>query len=260
MMRGVRLYVLSDLHLERQPFTPPPVQADVVVLAGDISIGTRGVEWAREWADGRPVLYVVGNHELYGHSLPALIDELRAAAAGSSIRVLENDELVVDGVRFLGCTLWSDFDFDGAERRAQAMILSERVVNDYGQIAIGSDGRALAPADTRQLHLSSRAWLKLRLEQEHPGPTVVVTHHAPLIRSRPSSPVLRALAGAFASDVTELMGGDRVALWIFGHTHRVADLELRGTRVVSNPRGYPHQPVAEFDPEFMIELGGSTVP
>jgi predicted phosphodiesterase len=258
MMRGVRLYVLSDLHLERQPFTPPPVQADVVVLAGDISVGTSGVEWAREWADGRPVLYVVGNHELYGHSLPGLIDELREVAAGSSIHVLENDELVVDDVRFLGCTLWSDFDFDGVERRAEAMLLSERVVNDYGQIAIGTDGRALAPADTRRLHLSSRAWLAQRLGQPHPGPTVVVTHHAPLIRSRPSSPVLRALAGAFVSDVTELMDGDRVALWIFGHTHRAADLELRGTRVVSNPRGYPHQPVAEFDPGFVVELSGST--
>jgi predicted phosphohydrolase len=257
-MRGVRLYVLSDLHLERQPFTPPPVQADVVVLAGDISIGTRGVEWARDWADGRPVLYVVGNHELYGHSLPALIDELRVAAAGSSVHVLENDEVVVDGVRFLGCTLWSDFDFDGAERRAEAMLFSERVVNDYGQIAIGSEGRALAPADTRRLHLSSRAWLGQRLEQQHAGPTVVVTHHAPLIRSRPSSPVLRALAGAFASDVTDLMDGDRVALWIFGHTHRAADLELRGTRVVSNPRGYPHQPVAEFDPGFVVELADRT--
>jgi 3',5'-cyclic AMP phosphodiesterase CpdA len=248
----VRLYVLSDLHLERQEFTPPPVAADVVVLAGDISVGTRGVDWARDWADGRPVLYVVGNHELYGHSLPALIDEMREAAAGSSIHILENDELIVDGVRFLGCTLWSDFEFDGAERRAAAMLLSERVVSDYGQIR--TDGRALAPEDTRRIHLSSRAWLQARLAEAHSGPTVVVTHHAPLIRTRPSSPTLRALAGAFVSDVTALMGSDRVALWIFGHTHRVADLQLRGTRVVSNPRGYPNQPVEGFDPACVIEL------
>jgi predicted phosphodiesterase len=258
MMRGVRLYVLSDLHLERAQFTPPPVQADVVVLAGDISVGTRGLEWAREWADGRPVLYVVGNHELYGESLPAFISTMREAATGTSIHVLENDELIVDGVRFLGCTLWSDFEFDGAERRAEAMLLSGRVVSDYKQIYVGSNGQTLAPADTLRLHESSRAWLDQRLAQEHAGPTVVVTHHAPLIRTRPSSPVLRALAGAFVSDVTELMGGDRVALWIFGHTHRVADLELRGTRVVSNPRGYPHQPVAGFDPARVIEVGGST--
>ena len=256
MMPLVRLYVLSDLHLEREQFAPPPVEADVIVLAGDISVGTRGLDWARRRAHGRTVLYVVGNHELYGHSLPGLIDELREAASGSSVHVLENEELIVGDVRFLGCTLWSDFDFDGAERRAEAMLLSERVVNDYGQIKIGSDGRALAPEDTRRIHLASRAWLAERLAQTHPGPTVVVTHHAPLIRTRPASPVLRALAGAFASDVTALMGSDRVALWIFGHTHRVADLEVRGTRVVSNPRGYPHQPVVGFDPQMVIEVGG----
>jgi predicted phosphodiesterase len=100
----------------------------------------------------------------------------------------------------------------------------------------------------------SRGWLEERLANRHPGPTVVVTHHAPLIRSRPSSPALRALAGAFASDVTGLMSGDRVSLWIFGHTHRAADLEMHGTRLVSNPRGYPHQPVSAFDPGCVIEV------
>jgi predicted phosphodiesterase len=64
----------------------------------------------------------------------------------------------------------------------------------------------------------------------------------------------RALAGAFASDLTELMGGDRARVWIFGHTHRAADLDVRGTHVLSNPRGYPHEPVLEFDPGYVIEL------
>jgi predicted phosphodiesterase len=59
--------------------------------------------------------------------------------------------------------------------------------------------------------------------------------------------------------VTDLMGGDRVIVWIFGHTHRVADLDIRGTRVLSNPRGYPHQPVAGFDPYCVIELGSGMV-
>ncbi|MGZ4304249.1 MAG: metallophosphoesterase [Solirubrobacteraceae bacterium] len=255
----MRLYVLSDLHLERERFTPVPVDADVVVLAGDIAVGTDGVQWAREWADGRPVLYVVGNHEFYGHAVDELINDMRKASSGSSVRVLENDELIIDGVRFLGCTLWSDFEFDGPDQRTKSMLLAERAVNDYGQIESGSGGCPLTPDDTRQLHLVSRGWLTQRLADSHPGPTVVVTHHAPLIRSRPSSPVLRALVGAFASDVTDLMSGDRVALWIFGHTHRVADLELHGTRVISNPRGYPHQPVAGFDPACVIEVSGTGI-
>ena len=250
----MRLQALSDLHLEQGPFELPDVGADVVVLAGDTSTGTRGVAWARGWADGRPVLYLAGNHEFYGHRLPGLIGELRRAADGSSVHVLENDELHVGEVRFLGCTLWSDFDFDGADRRAVSMRLCERVVNDSRQITFDPGARRLAADDTRSLHLSSRRWLALHLQQPHDGPTVVITHHAPLIRSSPPTPELRALAGAFASDVTDLMGAERVTLWIYGHTHRVADLDVGGTRVLSNPRGYPHEPVAGFDPECVVEL------
>lgn len=250
----IRLHVLSDLHLEQQPFDAADVDADVIVLAGDIDRGTRGVEWAARWCETRPVLYVAGNHEFYGHAMPGLIEELRAASAGSTVHVLENDEVRLDGVRFLGCTLWSDFDFDGAERRAESMAVSGRAVNDYGYITFGPDGRTLAPSDTRMLHLSSRRWLAARLAEPHDGPTVIVTHHAPLIRGRPASPTLRAVAGAFASDVTDLMGADRAALWIFGHTHRLADLDMRGTRVVSNPRGYPHQPVNGFDPGYVVDV------
>src|SRR5881227_2858047 len=120
---SMRLHVLSDLHLERGIGDVPVAEADVVVLAGDISTGTRGVEWARSWAADRPLIYVAGNHEFYGHSMPRLIEQLRSAAAGSSVHVLEDEQLILDGVRFLGCTLWSDFDFDGPERRSVAMRL-----------------------------------------------------------------------------------------------------------------------------------------
>jgi predicted phosphodiesterase len=253
----MRLHVLSDLHLEQQSPAPQAIDADVVVLAGDVATGARGVDWARRWAGGRPVLYVAGNHEFYGHAVPDLIGELRQAAAGSSVHVLENDELVLDGIRFLGCTLWSDFEFGGRDRRDASMRVCERVVNDYAQIEFRPQQRALAARDTLALHHTSRRWLAARLAQPHDGPTVVVTHHAPLIRTRPPLPQLRALAGAFASDVSELMGADRVALWIYGHTHRAADLTLRGTRVLSNPYGYPHQPVAGFDPACVVDVDGA---
>jgi predicted phosphodiesterase len=250
----MRLHVVSDLHLEQATFEPDPVEADVVVLAGDIGGGIDGVKWARSWAGGRPVLYVAGNHEFYGHRLPELVHELRREASGSTVHVLEGDELVIAGVRFLGVTLWSDFDSDGVQRRRQTMAMCERVVNDYRQIRFGPEARALTAEDTRTLHLASRAWLAERLAVQHDGPTVVITHHAPLFGARLPAGPLRALAGAFASDVTALMGSDRVALWIFGHTHRSADLSVAGTRVFSNPRGYPHQPVAGFDPMRVIEV------
>jgi hypothetical protein len=97
--------------------------------------------------------------------------------------------------------------------------------------------------------------LEHRLDARFEGPTVVVTHHGPLPPREPiADPLRRALAGAFVSDLTSLMGGDRVALWIHGHTHRRVDVAMRGTRVVSNPRGYPHEPVEGFDPGLVIEI------
>jgi predicted phosphohydrolase len=250
----VRLHVLSDLHLEHAPFTVPDVDADVVVLAGDVAPGSAGIEWMRRHLDGRPILYVAGNHEFYGNDLPGLTDRLRDAARGSTIHVLENDEVVIDGVRFLGCSLWSDFDFAGAENRANTMRVCERLVNDYKQIRASEHDRRLRAQDTRDLHVASRAWLATRLAAPHDGPTVVVTHHGPLVRQRPENPLLAAVGGAFASDLSELMDGERAALWIFGHIHRCVDTDVNGTRVLSNQRGYPHEPVAEFDPELVVEV------
>jgi predicted phosphodiesterase len=250
----VRLHVLSDLHLEHAPFSVPEVDADVVVLAGDVAPGTAGIEWMRRQLEGRPILYVAGNHEFYGHDLPGLTSRLRDATRGSAINVLENDAVVIDGVRFLGCSLWSDFEFAGAENRANTMRICERLVNDYKQIRASDPDRPLRAQDTRDLHVASRAWLATALAAPHDGPTVVITHHAPLVRQRPENPLLAAVGGAFASDLSELMDGERAGLWIFGHIHRVVDTEVNGTRVLSNQRGYPHEPVAGFDPGLVVEL------
>lgn len=135
------------------------------------------------------------------------------------------------------------------------MAVCARLLNDYEVITWSDEGRTLRPEDTRALHLASRRWLAERIAVPHEGPTVVITHHAPLVRARPPSPPDRALVGAFASDLTALMSGDRVAPWIYGHTHRAADLEVDGTRVISNPRGYPHEPVAAFDAARIVEIG-----
>lgn len=250
----MKLHVISDLHLERAPFTVPEVEADVAVLAGDIAPGTAGIDWIRRHFDGRPVLHVAGNHEFYGEDLPGLTTRLKQAAAGSEVHVLEDDEVVIDGVRFLGCSLWSDFNFAGSENRAHTMRICERLVNDYKQIRASDPSRPLRAQDTRDLHLASRAWLTERLATEHEGPTVVITHHAPVVRRRPENPLMAAVGGAFASDLSEMINADAVDLWVFGHIHRAVDTEVNGTRLLSNQRGYPHEPVPGFDPGLVVEV------
>jgi 3',5'-cyclic AMP phosphodiesterase CpdA len=116
----MKIRILSDLHLEAAPFDPPPAPADVVVLAGDIDNGPAGIEWAKGRFDA-PVLYVAGNHEPYDGEFHATQAALHAAADRTGIRLLECGEAVLGGVRFLGCTLWTDFALNGEAGRKLAL-------------------------------------------------------------------------------------------------------------------------------------------
>jgi hypothetical protein len=86
---------------------------------------------------------------------------------------------------------------------------------------------------------------------------VVITHHAPSRRSVHPRFASSLLNAAFVSDAERFLGGDRVQLWIHGHTHDSFDYVVDGTRVVCNPRGYAKDGVNEnhrFDPHLMIEV------
>lgn len=106
----MRIHVLSDLHLEFASFEPPPTEADLIVLAGDTHIGLRGVEWAARSFTAQPILYLAGNHEFYGQNAPDLVAKLRERGRELGVTVLSDEEVVIDGIRFLGATLWTDFE------------------------------------------------------------------------------------------------------------------------------------------------------
>jgi len=249
----MKLHVISDLHAGFAPFDLPHVDADVLVLAGDVDTGVRGMALAREWARGRPVIYVAGNHEFYGGSIPRHITKLRDAAEGSGVRFLENDEAVIGGVRFLGCTLWTDFDLFGDRIRAAAA--AKAVMNDFRSIRIDPAYRRFDPTDAMAMHNRSLRWLLSRLDEPFDGATVIVTHCAPSLRS--VRPVHRhdPVSAAYASNLDVLLDG-RAALWIHGHTHFGCDYADGGTRVISNQRGYPHEDTG-FDPAFTVGVPGS---
>ncbi|MBN2506703.1 MAG: metallophosphoesterase family protein [Verrucomicrobia bacterium] len=251
---GVTLHILSDLHLEFGPANPEPAGGDVVVLAGDIAPGLAGLEMAAWLFPGRPVVYVAGNHEYYGQALPQLTEELKRAAEGTRVRFLENREAVLQGVRFLGCTLWTDFGLFGKARAEALQRIAGIRMNDYRVVRDSRSGAWLRPDATRALHMESRAWLERALAAPFDGPTVVVTHHAPSIRSIDLPSRGDPIWAAYASDLEALMGRERVVLWVHGHTHCPADYEVRGTRVLSNPRGYPHQCPTGFNPGLAVQV------
>src|SRR5579872_7433560 len=111
----VKIRVLSDLHLEIQDWTPPHTEADIIILAGDIHSGVRGVEWARLQFPLIPILYVPGNHEFYGRDLQETLSDLQKAGRRFGVDVLCGRGVVIGGLRFLGTTLWTDYALHGAD-------------------------------------------------------------------------------------------------------------------------------------------------
>ncbi|MDQ2927488.1 MAG: metallophosphoesterase [Pseudomonadota bacterium] len=254
----MKINILSDLHLSSGGLDRPENDADVVVLAGDIARPREAVAWARHF--GKPVLYVLGNHEFYGGSLDGAATELERRCAGTCIRVLDNSQIVIGRVRFLGSTLWTDFElFGDGETKAAAMAEGRHLMRDFTRIRLAEAADAIfSPDDSAALFERGARWLDTRLDTPHDGPTVVITHHAPSRKSIHPRFARSLLSACFVSDAERLLGDARVQLWIHGHTHDTFDYRVNGTRVVCNPRGYAKDGINEnsrFDPDLTIEVG-----
>lgn len=253
-MKMASIQVLSDLHVEFLALEPVRTGADVVVLAGDIHSGGRTIEWVKQAFPDRPVVLVLGNHDYWDFTdIDGALHKAREDTAGTHIHLLENDAVTLAGIRFLGCTLWTDYRLTA--NQPLAMIDAQMVINDFKRIKAPGD-EEIIPADIEHRHQASRAWLQRELETEHDGPTVVVTHHAPSRQSVPERYRLRKdfhRMAAYASSMEHFCG--TADLWIHGHIHESVDYDMAGTRIVSNPRGYgPKALNRDFDPGFCVEV------
>jgi predicted phosphodiesterase len=256
----MKLNLLSDLHLSQAGLPLPRTGADVVILAGDIARPEQAIEWASRL--DQPVLYVPGNHEFYGGSIPGTLQRLRQLCAGTRVQVLDRDEVRIGPVRFLGATLWTDFMLNGqGDGRAAAVDAALRLMRDFQRIHVDEDQAELfTPSHCAASFARDAAWLAAMLARPHDGPTVVITHHAPSPLSIHPRFAGSPLNACFVSDAQYLLDGRRVQLWLHGHTHDTFDYVVKGTRVVCNPRGYARDGVnenASFDANFTVDVSES---
>ena len=274
----LRIQVASDLHLERYPdYTPQPApQADVLVLAGDIGSYQPGSLLPSDdfaltrfspLAPGSPwrrVLFVPGNHEYDSLDLDATRERLRALCTELGITWLDREVVVIDGVRFLGTTLWSDFEaLASTERtetkRQQALQKAFRAANFYlRKNTTRRNDQAMLAEDLREEGLACQRWLREALAQPHDGTTVVVSHFAPTLHSAdPRYGLVPGTAG-FCNALDDLL--PHVDLWVHGHLHCPMDHTVQGNgwacRIVANPRGYFSKgEQASFIERQLITLG-----
>jgi hypothetical protein len=239
---SLRLAILSDLHVEKGPWTPPPLDADLIVLAGDIGWGVEGTAWIAEHLAGRPMVYVAGNREYWHHrgGTDPLAELRRITAAVPGLRFLQDDvaeyRFASQHLRVLGCTLWTDFaltsDVDGTMAKAQASM------PDYRN-GRGDGGETLKAAQVLRWNQASTAFLGEELAKPFAGTTIVVTHHLPSAQGlkAPRPDHIPTTCSVTALDA--LIATHGPALWVHGHSHWDCDYRLAGTRIVSRQRGAP---------------------
>lgn len=262
----MKLWILSDLHIEScqwdLPFPAP--EHDVLIAAGDIhDPASDGVSWLYEGATGKPIIYVPGNHEWYAHkgwfSVEGETQRAKDLAAELGVHFLMDEAITIDGVRFLGASLWTDFELFGD--REYHMFLAAKNVSDHHVIYPDYTSDPLSPAQSREWDLASRAWLESELPKKGDWDrTVVVTHHLPHPRSIAPRWITNAITPAFCSDLSDLVESCGAALWVHGHTHDSFDYVAGSTRVICNPKGYgPRRPGApienqHFDPSLVVTI------
>lgn len=251
---NMKIHLLSDLHIEICGFySIEDTGADVIVLAGDIHTGINGISWAIEEARRlkTPIIYVAGNHEYYKNEYYSTLQNMRSKAFNSDlVHFLENDEIEIDGVRFLGTTLWTDYQVSD-ETQELCMLMSGNLINDHRLIRMNDE--LFSTKHALKLHQESLKWLYKNIVSPFSGPTVVITHHGPSKHSAHPDYGLNVLSGAFISNLDTLVR--EVDLWLYGHTHSSIDTKIGNCRLVSNQRGYPREDMpGGFDRSKVIEV------
>jgi predicted phosphodiesterase len=240
-----RLWTISDLHFDHgRTNLEIPADADVAVIAGDVVDDG----WLAECASTIPTVFVAGNHEFYRNEVSS---RLAALSAIPGLHHLNNSDVKVSGVRFIGCTLWTNYN--GGQ--PYAMETASRGLNDHRLIKWRKDPyQRFLPRHALQLHRESVAFLEDALVPSHSEPTVVVTHHAPSLKSVAERYRGQELNWAYVSDLEWLVAAIGARYWIHGHVHDPFSYMVGETRVLCNPHGYPHEADNGFGPAMIVEV------
>ncbi|MCF8157169.1 MAG: metallophosphoesterase [Rhodoferax sp.] len=284
----MKIQLLSDLHLEAHPHwvAQPAPGADVLVLAGDIGSYQAGSQLAdSNFGLGRfsplggwptPVLFVPGNHEYDGMDFDAADARLRETCQRLGLVWLERESVVLGGVRFVGTTLWSDFDALGPASDAiaqptrgqpapnplaqqlKARDKAFRAANYYLRKTLTvRHGEPWLAVGVREQALVCQTWLRTALALPFAGPTVAVTHFAPSLHSADPRYGRTPGTAGFCNALDDLL--PLAQGWLHGHLHAPSDYHHMGCRVVANPLGYARKSEQKhFQPQFLVEINAAS--
>jgi len=245
---------MSDLHLEFANMPVPDVAGDVLVLAGDIHIGDNAIAWIAECAHVfKDVIYILGNHEYYGQSYWKLPSRIRDNIAGKgglfdplhNVHFLDNESVIIDGVKFIGSTLWSRGEYLLQYHMNDFKKITYKYPHGYGKLSVD---------EAYKIHQISKVWIKNAIDPKLKN--VVITHHAPsfemINQIRYGNGWMNT---GYATEILPEFDSENIALWISGHTHAAYDKVISDIHSVSNCRGYyPDYLTENFNPCAVVEI------
>lgn len=265
----MKLQILSDLHIDSYVRQSHPIghipktDADVVLVAGDTANSDSGMPWLQEQAARLqvPLITIAGNHEYFNEDVLHFDKKLAmwdnySETSGQGVRVLQCQHIDIGDIRILGCTLWTDYQYQANE---DTMVVAKRFMRDYKQIYAGSE--LFSPEVSMQLHAEQRQWLKqaLIVAKQLGKKTVVMSHHSISPLSVSEKYATLPSNAAFVSDLSSWMHKSWApTLWVHGHTHEAFDYRINDTRVIVNPRAYPNEvssTAIEFAWDRVIDVG-----
>ncbi len=248
-----KLQILSDLHGYLPKISK---DADMLIFAGDVATTPGKVHEmftnVRSSNEQAPIIYVLGNHEYYDNIFPDSRKGYKHAVKKiNNAFLLENEEIVINTISILGCTLWTDYD---SQRCVAQAVFG---LNDFDLITAveGNKFRKVMPEDFINAHFESRKWLekKLKKNKKNGIKTIVVTHHMPSFSLISSQFKGSPLNGAFAVDLDNLIAEYEPMLWVYGHTHSFKDVNLGNTRCVCNAYGYRGEQT-HYKEKYLVEI------
>jgi predicted phosphodiesterase len=291
----MRVNVMSDLHIDFADLELPG--GDVLILSGDlceaksikkdlyktpefmaahpdlVNILTEGnrpdrridrfyrfllEECSKKY---RQVIYVMGNHEHYGFQYQKTYNHIKEQLP-DNIHLLERETLEIDGVLFVGATLWTDMN----NHDPMTMLQMKGMMNDYRQITMFNEAKSayhkLTPERTVEDHIKTKTYFTDVLAKnralDNPLPVVMVTHHSPSKQStHPRYKHEVTMNGAYSSDLEEFITDNpEIKFWTHGHTHEPFRYMIGQCEIVCNPRGYKgYEGRAEdFDPTIGFDI------
>ena len=272
----MKLAVTSDVHLEFGNLVlTNDEDARVLILSGDICVARDLMEWDERKKElgftfaksdryheffqtccqnFKDVIYVAGNHEHYHGDFAETYKDLKKHLGYlKNLHILDKESVEIDGVTFIGSTLWTDMN----KNDPLTLYQIKRMMNDFRIIknsnnvvhfkSFDEDGKPtfhervaiFSPEDAVDEHVKCLAAIETVYGSVE-GTVVVVGHHTPSHEScHPIYKSDKEMNGGYHSDLVDfILARPRIKLWTHGHTHEDFDYMIGDTRVVCNPRGY----------------------